>query len=63
MTSDANTTQAKNTMEKETNNNGRLSQPKMFRIVRNMISTGMVTMRSVSVVRRGLGSGNFDEFE
>ena len=57
------TAQAKNTMEKVTNRSGRLSQPKISRIVRNMISTGMVTMRSVNVVRRGLGSGNFDGFE
>ena len=57
------TAKAKNTMEKVTNKSGRLSHPKMSRIVRNMISTGMVTMRSVSVVRRGLGSGSFDGFE
>ena len=57
------TAQAKNTMEKVMNKSGRLSQPNISRIVRNMISTGMVTMRSVRVVRRGLGSGNFDEFE
>ena len=50
-------------MENVTNKNGRLSQPKMSRIVRNTISTGMVTIRSVSVVRRGVGSGVFDEFE
>ena len=57
------TAQAKNTTEKETNKRGRLSQSRTSRIVRNMISTGMVTMRSVSIVRTGLGSGNFDEFE
>ena len=50
-------------MEKVTNKSGRLSQPKISKIVRNMISTGIVTMRSVSVVRPGLGSGNFDGFE
>ena len=57
------TAQAKNTMEKDTNKRGRLSQSRISRIVRNIISTGMVTMRSVSIVRTGLGSGNFDEFE
>jgi hypothetical protein len=50
-------------MEKATNRNGRLSQLKISRIVSNMISTGMVTIRSVSVARCGLDSGNLDGFE
>ena len=51
----------KNIMEKTMNNNGRLSQPK--RIEKNVISTGMVMIGSVSMARRGLGSGFFDGFE
>jgi len=57
------TAQQKNMIEKTTNKNGRLSQPRALRIVRKIISTGNVMKRRVIMDSSGLGSGCLDGVE